>query len=70
MRDTRNYNADFYRAEIERDTLTLTQAISNDERVLVQNRIAAARAHLHGTALQPYSVTRRGNPIPFQFEVE
>lgn len=46
MRDTRIYSAAFFREEIERDTLALTQGISNEERVLLQNRIAAARQHL------------------------
>jgi hypothetical protein len=46
MNDTRQYNAAFFRAEIERDTLALTQGISNEERVLLQARLAAARQHL------------------------
>lgn len=46
MRDTRVYNADFYRAEIERATLELTQGIDDRQRVFLQNKIAAARAYL------------------------
>jgi hypothetical protein len=46
MQDTRQYNAAFFRAEIERDTLALNQGISNEQRVQLQNRIAAARQHL------------------------
>jgi hypothetical protein len=48
MQDTRQYNADFFRAEIERVTLELTQGISNAERVQLQNKLASARDHLAG----------------------
>lgn len=46
MQDTRVYTADFYRAEIERAELELTQGIDDRQRVLAQNRIAAARSYL------------------------
>lgn len=37
---------DFFKAEIERAKLELTQAISNDRRVQLQTQIAAARSYL------------------------
>ena len=37
---------DFFKAEIERAKLELTQGVSNDRRVQLQAQIAAARAYL------------------------
>ena len=41
-----SYNADFYKAEVERLTLALTQSVSVEGRVQLQRELAAAREHL------------------------
>ena len=40
------YSPDFFKAEIERAKLELTQGVRNDRRVQLQTQIAAARAYL------------------------
>ena len=40
------YNKEFFESEIQRDTNLLNQGISNEQRVFVQNRLAAARQYL------------------------
>ena len=40
------YTADFYRAEVERLTLALTQSVSVEGRVQLQRELASAREHL------------------------
>ena len=40
------YNANYFRAEVERLTLLLTQAVGPEYRVQLQNQLASARAHL------------------------
>ena len=44
------YPPSFYKGEIKRDNALLTTALSPEERVIVQNRIAAARAYLEDPA--------------------
>ena len=46
MLDTRTYNADFYRAEIEHTTFLLTQSVTPEERVRLQHKLATARKYL------------------------
>ena len=41
-----SYDADFYRREIEKDTLTLSQAIDDAERRRLQTRIDRAKEYL------------------------
>ena len=40
------YTKDFYRAEVERLTLLLTQSVSREIRAQLQNELTSARAHL------------------------
>lgn len=40
------YTAEFYRAEVERLTLYLTQSVSAEGRVQLQRELASAREHL------------------------
>ena len=40
------YNANFFKSEVERLTLLLTQAVGPENRVQLQRELAAARAHL------------------------
>ena len=40
------YTADFYKAEVERLTLSLTQSVSAEGRVQLQRELASARQHL------------------------
>ena len=40
------YTATFFRSEIERLTLLLTQGISPEQRVQYQHELASARSHL------------------------
>ena len=40
------YSPDFFKAEIERAELELTQGVSNDRRVQLQTQIAIARSYL------------------------
>lgn len=42
------YNADFYREEISRITLWLTQPISAEERSQLQRELESAKSHLAG----------------------
>jgi hypothetical protein len=40
------YNANYFRAEVERLTLSLTQAVGPENRVQLQRELASARQHL------------------------
>ena len=40
------YSEQFYRSEVERLTLALTQSVSAENRVQLQNELASARQHL------------------------
>lgn len=40
------YTATFYRGEVERLTLLLTQSVSVEDRVQLQRELASAREHL------------------------
>jgi len=40
------YNANYFRAEVERLTLLLTQAVGPENRVQLQRELASARQHL------------------------
>ena len=40
------YTADFFKGEVERLTLALTQSVSAENRVQLQNERASARQHL------------------------
>ena len=58
------YTADFYRAEVERLTLLLTQSVSQTARAQMQNELNSARAHLTDleTNAQPvYDPADNGN---------
>ncbi len=41
-----SYTAEFYRGEVERLTLALTQSLSSEGRVQLQRELASAREHL------------------------
>ena len=46
MKGVSLYSADFYRGEIERLTLALTQPVTDSERKTLNSHLDAARAHL------------------------
>jgi hypothetical protein len=51
------HNTAFYRAEVERLTLLLTQSVSEEGRVQLERELASARAHLadlQGTTKSDY----------------
>ena len=41
-----SYNADYFKAEVERLTLALTQSVSTSGRAQLQRELASAREHL------------------------
>jgi hypothetical protein len=43
------YTAGFYKAEVERLTLALTQSVGPEQRVQLQKELASAREHLANT---------------------
>lgn len=47
-----SYTAEFYKAEVERLTLALTQSVSSEGRVQLQRELASAREHLAGDGRQ------------------
>lgn len=44
----KTYDADFYRGEVERLTLALTQSVSAEGRVQLQRELDSAKQHLAG----------------------
>ena len=52
------YDTNFYRGEIERLTLTLTQPVNSTERTRLTNHLNAAKAHL--------AEVTTGKPLPLE----